>query len=252
MAKKEEDKSHNHIIAFDFETGGLDCQKCAVTEIGAVAFRADTFEQIWAYQSYILPNYTRKTKRNTLQSKKRVQQELFTEDGFLYEEKALTYSNITLELLEKKGKDIKVVAAEVFERFKAANLSGGRTTKPYLLGQNTQFDIGFLFQLGEVGGQDWEKVLAGKKDYFGNFQPDYEDTLRIAKNFFALDESVTTHKLGHIAELLGIELIEAHGALDDSYATMDVYKALMNKMRNGGDGPAGDSKKVKKREHFKF
>lgn len=249
---REEDKPLNHVICIDFETGGTDPQTCAITEVGAVAFRSDTFEEIWTYRSYIKPHYTRKKLVTALRSKKRAQEGAFREESLLYEEKALQVSGITLDVLEREGKDITTVASELAARFEAANLGGSRTTRPILLGQNITFDIGFLHQLAEIGGMDLGKLLAGRKDYFGNFQPEYEDTLRMARNFFALDESMTSHRLELVCERLDIELIEAHSALDDVYATVDVYKALVGRMRNGSEAAGGASQKVKTREHFQF
>ena len=45
------------IVAFtlDFETGGLDCQDCACTQIAIHAVRIDTFETIDRYVKYISP-----------------------------------------------------------------------------------------------------------------------------------------------------------------------------------------------------
>ena len=48
-----------------------------------------------------------------------------------------------------------------------------------LVGQNIAFDIGFLQQLMNYAGlaAEFEKTFSGTKDYYGNFQPHYIDTL---------------------------------------------------------------------------
>ena len=63
------------IVAFtlDFETGGLDCQDCACTQIAIHAVRIDTFETIDRYVKYISP-YNKQpdkgvAKRKVLKSK---------------------------------------------------------------------------------------------------------------------------------------------------------------------------------------
>lgn len=63
------------IVAFtlDFETGGLDCQDCACTQIAIHAVRIDTFETIDRYVKYIFP-YNKQpdkgmVKRKVLKSK---------------------------------------------------------------------------------------------------------------------------------------------------------------------------------------
>ena len=42
-------------IGLDFETGGLDPQTCACTQIAVQAVRIDTWQVIDQYQAYILP-----------------------------------------------------------------------------------------------------------------------------------------------------------------------------------------------------
>jgi DNA polymerase III epsilon subunit-like protein len=247
-----ESKKLNHIICIDFETGGTDPAKDAVTEVGMVAYRADTFEVIDTYQAYIKPFYTKKKAVKALKSKKRIQEELFKEEDFHYDwDMMKKYTNITQELLEREGKDIRVVAEEMEQFFRDANLDKGNTTKPVLLGQNVLFDIGFLQQMEDVAGLPISKVLSGKKDFHGNFQPDYLCTLQQAKLLFANDESQTSHKLGHLCEAMGIELFEAHSALDDVHATGDLEKVIVNRMRNG-TGAGSEKKKTKTRNHFKF
>ena len=56
------------IVAFtlDFETGGLDCQDCACTQIAIHAVRIDTFETIDRYVKYISPYNKQPDKINNL------------------------------------------------------------------------------------------------------------------------------------------------------------------------------------------
>ena len=56
-------------------------------------------------------------------------------------------------MLESLGVDIKQVAAEVIDFIRRNILSKGRNIKPFLIGQNIGFDIGFMQQLMEYGGQ---------------------------------------------------------------------------------------------------
>lgn len=56
-------------IVYDFETGGLDCTKCAATQISLHAVRLDTFEVMEKYQAYIYP-YNK--KENIGKPKKKV------------------------------------------------------------------------------------------------------------------------------------------------------------------------------------
>ena len=137
------------IVAFtlDFETGGLDCTDCACTQIALHAVRIDTFETIDRYVKYIYP-YNKQEDKGV--AKRKVLKSKFDKDeteSMKYEQKALEYSAITMDMLESMGVDIKQVAIEVIEFIKRNTLSKGRNTKPFLIGQNIGFDIGFMQQL---------------------------------------------------------------------------------------------------------
>ena len=97
------------IVAFtlDFETGGLDCQDCACTQIAIHAVRIDTFETIDRYVKYISP-YNKQPDKGV--AKRKVLKSKFDKDDeqpMKYEEKALTYSAITMDMLESLGMNIK-------------------------------------------------------------------------------------------------------------------------------------------------
>ena len=42
---------------------------------------------------------------------------------------------------------------------------------------------------------EFEKTFSGTKDYYGNFQPHYIDTLVMGRLAFAADPEVTSYKL---------------------------------------------------------
>ena len=244
--------SIDSIIAFtlDFETGGLNCQDCACTQIAMHAVRIDTFEVLDRYVMYIAPY----AKKEFLGGKKTVKKKTDMVESMKYEDRALEYSAITMEMLRSQGVDLKEVA-EGCVAFMAKHKTGGRNKAPFLIGQNIVFDIGFLQQLMEYGGQakEYAKVLRGSIDFYGNFQPTYVDTILLAQLAFANNPDVTSYKLELIAERLGIELIDAHDADADVAATTNVCAVLSKRMRNenGGDG-AELSKVEKTRVHFKI
>lgn len=78
-----------------------------------------------------------------------------------YEQTALDYSAITMEMLRTQGVDMKKVAGEVIAFAKRSTLSKGYQCKPVLVGQNIAFDIGFLQQLMNYAGlaAEFEKDL---------------------------------------------------------------------------------------------
>ncbi len=257
MAAPTNDKQIIVAFTLDFETGGLKCQECACTQIAIHAVRIDTFETIDRYVAYIVP-YNKKldkvpNRRKVLRTKYE-QEEVIP---MLYEEKALTYSAITMETLERQGVNIEKVASDVIQFIKKNTLSKGRNAKPFLIGQNIGFDIGFMQQLMEYGGQtsEWSKVMRGTNDYYGNFQPLYVDTIVLGQFALSHLEGMTSYKLEIMAERLGVELDDAHDADADVTATTNVAMVCAKRMRNAtGDDDGGMvmSKKEKSRIHFKI
>ncbi|WP_289764425.1 3'-5' exonuclease [uncultured Duncaniella sp.] len=172
-----------------------------------------------------------------------------------YEQVALDYSGITMDVLRSQGADIQAIAGEVIAFAKRNTLSGGKQCKPVLIGQNIAFDIGFLQQMMNYAGlvSEFEKTFAGAKDYYGNFQPHYIDTLHMGRLAFAADEEVTSYKLELIASRLGVELDDAHDASADVTATLDILGVYASRLRNGEGGTgAMVQKKEKTRKYFKI
>lgn len=122
-----------------------------------------------------------------------------------YEQTALEYSGITMDLLRSQGADIRKIAEEVIAFAARNTLCGGKQCRPVLIGQNIAFDVGFLQQMMNYAGlmAEFEKTFAGTKDYYGNFQPHYIDTLHIGRLAFAADAEVSSYKLELIAARLG-------------------------------------------------
>lgn len=240
-------------IGLDFETGGLDPTRCACTQIAVQAIRLDTLETIDRYDKYIAPYHKQElgaARRKVLKPKN----ELFQPDRMDYEQVALDYSNITMEMLINMGVDMKEVAADIIRFVQNSTLSKGAQAKPFLIGQNILFDIGFLTQLMSYAGltKEYEKTFAGKKDFYGNFQPLYIDTILLSRFALAADQSMTSYKLEMIAERLGVELDDAHDAAADVTATLDIVRVCSARMRNNEGILSGVSKREKTRDHFKI
>lgn len=244
-------------IGLDFETGDLECIEGAITQLSMQAIRLDTMEIIGSYNNFILP-YNKKDiggpiKRKVLKNKHEIDD---TGIRMIYKKEALEYSGITMDTLIKKGVDIQTLAKDVIEFCKRHTLSNGKNCKPVLIGQNITFDIGFLQQLMNYTGlvTEFKKVFAGKVDFYGNFQPQYIDTIDLAKLALAHDTSVISYNLENIAEKLGFELDDAHDADADVTATLNIARVLSNRMRNHSEYNVGDiiQKKKKSRNYFKI
>lgn len=246
-------------ISLDFETGGLDCTRSACTQIAMQAVRLDTMEVFDRYVSYISPYEKQELggipKRKVLKNKREI---LDSPSELMdYEPAALSYTAITMDMLYSQGVDMKKVAMDIIAFAKRSALSKGFQAKPILIGQNITFDIGFLQQLMNYAGlmKDFEKVFAGYKDFYGNFQIKYIDTIDLGRLVFAADPEVTSYKLELLSERLGIEMNDAHDADADVCATVDIVRVCVGRLRSGSDGLsqiAAGGKREKTRSHFKI
>lgn len=257
MAAPSNDKPIIVAFTLDFETGGLNCQDCACTQIAIHAVRIDTFETIDRYVRYIAP-YNQQpdkgvTKRKVLKTKYEQEDAI----SMKYEEKALTYSAITMDMLESMGVDIQVVANDIIEFIKKNTVIKKLNMKPFFIGQNIGFDIGFLQQMMEYAGlaKEFAKLVRGNTDFYGHFQPLYIDTIVLGQFALSHLEGVTSYKLEIMAEKLGIELDDAHDADADVTATTNIAMVCAKRMRNAsGDNDGGMvmTQKEKSRVHFKI
>lgn len=242
-------------IGLDFETGGLDPQVCACTQIAVQAVRLDTWQVIDQYQAYIYP-YNKQSAGLPTKKVLRTRSEIVSEENtpMLYEDKAMTYSAITEDMLRQQGVDIVKVANDIIAFAKRNTVSNGKQCKPILIGQNTPFDIAFLQQMMNYAGlmAEFEKSFAGTKDYYGHFQPHYIDTIHIGRLAFAADKEVTSYRLEIVASQLGVELDDAHDAAADVTATIDVLGAYTARLRNNEGATIATQEREKTRKHFKI
>lgn len=251
-------------IVFDFETGGLDCKKCAATQLSMHAVRLDTFEVIDTFNEYIkpysVPDSMLKPKRKTIRTKYEIEdeeEEKKEAKQMEYGQTALDVSGITIDLLNAEGKELEDVCSDIINFVHRNNLAGSsRSNKPILVGQNPLFDIGFLQQILTFTGKykDFCKEVSGATDFFGNFQPYYLDTIALSKLALSHDKTMVSYKLEIEAERLGIDLDDAHDADADVTATQEVMHVLGVRMRNtdGGSTTFTPIKKEKMRDHFKI
>ena len=243
-------------VGLDFETGSLECTTGACTQLAMQAIRLDTFDVLDRYVKYITP-YEKQdigghAKRKVLKNKHEIMQD---RQSMLYEPAALDYSGITMDMLVSMGVDHKEVAQSIIDFAKKNTLSKGHQVKPVLIGQNITFDIGFLQQLMNYSGlvKEFEKVFSGSKDFYGNFQPHYIDTIDLTRLVFANNSLMSSYKLEIICERLGIELDDAHDADADVTASLNIVRICSSRLRNQTDGAEiRILKNEKSRKHFKI
>ena len=241
-------KQNNYIVCLDWETGGFDPQKNPVTQIGMEILDPVTLKSIATYSSYIKPYFKKDGAKGKV---KRIAIRESSQELYDYEKGALEFTKITMDLLEEKGQEIEVVMKEMIDIFKQANPNNARNYKPILLGQNITFDIGFLQHIFQYCGESIEKYLNCQKDFFGNQQPIYMDTLYLARQYYAENDKFTSYKLGLLSDDLGIELVNAHDAMADVEATSGVFRLFSRNMRSSSGVDNGDFTE-RARDHFNF
>ena len=102
MAPKTEQKIYTG-IGLDFETGGLDCRECACTQISLQAVRFDTWQVMERYEAYVAP-YCRQDAGLPKKKVLRTRHEQAREENvpMKYEQTALNYSGITMDMLRSQ------------------------------------------------------------------------------------------------------------------------------------------------------
>lgn len=259
MAAPKEESPVLVAFTLDFETGGLKCQTSACTQIAIHATRLDTFERIGTYVKYIYP-YAQKEIKGLTTKRKVLVNKYDKEDSkpMDYETKALEYSAITMDMLYHMGEDINTVASEVVRFIAEHTPKVPKNMKPFLIGQNVEFDKGFFMQMMEYAGlvKEVSKYLRGHEDFYGHWQPDVLDTIIIGQLALCTNPNVSSYKLEIMCQQLGVELDDAHDADADVSATTNVVAVLTQKMRSVGGIIEGSelsiAKTEKSRKHFKI
>ncbi len=195
-------------FVIDFETGGLDCEKHAITEIGIVVIDSEKLQTLHQYQSYIYP-YDK-----------------------AYDQQALTATNIPMSLLKTKGKDAKEVCGE-FEQIMSKYTARSFKDKLIWVGHNPLFDIGFAnVFLNDFSKNTLEKYFTGK--LFGEyFIPTHFDTMSLGRAKWNRSTIPSgSYTLSNICQKAGIDLSDAHSALNDTMATKDIFSLFISFLRS--------------------
>lgn len=99
------------------------------------------------YSAYIYPynkkNVDAKSKRKVLKNK----YENDSEELMDYEDAALEYSHITMDMLYSLGKPLEEVCQEICDFVERNTFPVVASNKPFMVGQNPLFDKGFMQQI---------------------------------------------------------------------------------------------------------
>jgi DNA polymerase III epsilon subunit-like protein len=222
----------NSVVVFDCETGGLDSAPDPkdktinpITQIALQSFELTDFKEINRYQDYVLPY-----------------------DNPVYDDKALAYTGITLQLLHLKGKQIKEVVKNLCSKFEEANTARSKIKKPILLGHNILFDIGFLQYAFYFCKVDLSKYIQVQERGYNKGMPVFFDTMWMMRQRFAGED--IKYNLGECCRIMGVDLTDAHDAMNDVTATKELFVKLVRGMRS--DGGEETQKQQKQRIKFQF
>lgn len=214
----------SNYIVFDCETGGLDETKNPITQYAAVILDGKTLKEIDRFETFIKPY-----------------------GGLVIEKQAIEHTMVTMSDVNSgmKLEDfIKGVTAWwESHRVKTRVREMGRLIP---IGHNVPFDMRFL---------NFALSLQGKPLLEEWMYPNLIDTFSLAKMVWGLtgDEKLN---LGACCARVGIKLVDAHGAMNDTLATAELFRWFVKKLRvkksSGADGTAEENTRPRGQEFFEF
>lgn len=204
---------HANYAVLDCETGGLDCKEHQITQIAIVVLHHTTLEEIARWNTYIKPY-----------------------GGLSVSQIALDKTTVTREDIAK-GMDVKDVCKRIkdimYMKEVRAQKSGqwAHFHMPQIVGHNVSFDIAFIKEAFIHAGMPntFNEIFSNN-----NGECNYLDTQKMAKlkwdgNWPPNDNR--SLQLGVCCERMGIKLIGAHGAVEDTQATAELFRAFSKEFR---------------------
>jgi len=201
-------------IILDCETGGLSPQENPITQIALLTID-NTLKEVERFETFIKPYDDLKITKGALDAT------------------GLSMADINSGISNKQA--VKVL----IDYFKKAKGGSHASLKPVVVGHNVQFDTGFLEYLFQSANDDFWKYV----------NPTTVDTMVLTKMF---NPTISSLKLGICCEEVGIDLPDAHKAMNDVIATTDLFRVYINKLRDAGDVTVSNSNNDKPKSRVKF
>lgn len=196
-------------VVLDTETGGLKASENSMLEIAMCGMDCE-LNDTGEYDSLIKPYGDYKIT-----------------DG------ALRANGLTIEKINT-GKESKQVLEEMIDFLNDQRVG---KNKPVICAHNADFDIGFLVEFFAFHNKDIEKFVNPNHTF---------DTMWRSRERWT---ELTNYKLGTCCSAAGIELVNAHRALNDTRATKELVKYFLRNVRNDS---TGEIKEKRYRETFEF
>lgn len=212
--------SAKYIIVSDFETSGL-CNK-----------EKPAFDTIAAVEMAIVVIDLEKL---SIVEEKSLMFERDYKEGLIYTEEAQAVHGITAEMQKENGLPLKTIYKELCSLFKKYKNPRQLCT---IAGHNyVGYDFAFLKNFFKYMGDDID-----------NYVKFVLDTMLFA-HMSALEQE--NYQLGTCCQLNGIDLVNAHRALDDTKANALLMLEYVKKLRGeGGSSEVKTEKKTRFRETF--
>lgn len=209
----------SNYIVHDCETGGLDPEKNPITQYAAVVLDGKTLKEIDRFETFVKP-YA----------------------GLEIEQASLNATMVSMSDINNGAKyeDFVKSLKDFWRSHRTSNQKFGRLIS---VGHNVTFDHSFLYlACGYLGVDIWDYL-------YENFV----DTLVLSKMTFGIngDEKL---KLADCCQRAGINLTDAHGAMNDVEATADLFRWFTKKMRHVGGAKSStvSDEEVERRIQFEF
>ncbi len=204
-------KKINSFVIIDFETGGLDCTKNPVMEFAGLAIHGTTLEKIVAYDNLVKPY----------------------DPKLYYDPNALRANGLTVDKCIKEGVSLTELVDDICDLCMEANVYKSKTAKPILIAHNGDFDKNFFIEIFRRTKKDMSQYLAGTFDPFGNFQPKMIDSIDWAKSCWApITDTQSNFKLGTCCSKAGVEVVDAHRAMNDVIPLTDLWRYFQTRLRS--------------------
>lgn len=215
--------NHNNILVFDLETGGFKEGIHGVCEVALILVDFLTLKEIDRYEAIIQPYSDREGKEME------------------YTSGAFNANGLSMRKIQN-GKPAKEVAEDIRE---FANRGKNKTMKPVLCGHNIdEFDIPHLSHFLDCFKIKIEDLFTSKETI---------DTLKWAKWKWKHDPTMPKFNLGACCKKLGIRLVDAHSAMPDTEANMQLIVSMLQSLR--GESQVEESlfeQKESSRVNFNF
>jgi DNA polymerase-3 subunit alpha (Gram-positive type) len=202
-------------IGFDCETGGFSSEKNPITQIAMVAIDGDSLEEIERMEFYIKPY-----------------------DNLYISQDALDVTGLKMHDINK-GFDKKQAVKLIKEFASKISKNNQAQNRPILFAHNAKFDRGFLESLFQRCNDDLYKY----------FNETLICTQQWSKAYTGADVKLT---LGECCKRVGIELVDAHKAMNDTVAMVKLFIHYIKILRGGGVTENKSKEIIKKRTKFQF